>query len=103
MQPPTWGLDGHLLSPHCSLSPQLSRQPRTGFPGWTDPLQWEDEVCGLGAGMGTEDGVNSVVSVPQQWAWTMPRGEVVEAAASQTATSCGRCWPFPGQTGSEDT
>lgn len=31
------------------------------------------------------------------------RGDVVEAAASQTATSCGRCWPFPGQTGTEDT
>lgn len=31
------------------------------------------------------------------------RGDVVKAAANQTATSCGRCWPFPGQTGTEDT
>lgn len=32
-----------------------------------------------------------------------PAGDVVKAAANQTATSCGRRWPFPGQTGTEDT
>lgn len=53
---------------------------------------------------GAEGGVTSVVSVPQPWTWIVPRvGGVVEAAASQTATSCGRRWPFPGQMGTEDT
>lgn len=61
-------------------------------------------MCPGGPGQSRpEGGVASVVSAPQHWAWTVPRGDVVAATASQTATSCGRCWPFPGQTGAEDT
>lgn len=70
---------------HWRFSPKL----RTGFlrVGLTSFHQ-EKLVCKLKAGpesakMGTEGGVTSVVQQPQSWAWIVPRGDVVEIAASQ--------------------
>lgn len=57
----------------------------------------------MGTGVGDRGWGHFRGQRPSALAWTVPRGDVVEAAASQTATSCGRHWPFPGQTEAEDT
>lgn len=59
---PLWGLDGHLLSPHRSQNPELSRELRTGFPGWDRPtsagrrgyVDWR--LCQRGLGWGQRVG-----------------------------------------------
>lgn len=57
----------------------------------------------MGTGVGDRGWGHFRGQRPSALAWTVPRGDVVEAVASQTATSCGRHWPFPGQTEAEDT
>lgn len=56
MQPPTWGLDGHLLSPHCSLSPQLSKELGLVSLGGLTHCSGKKRYVGWGLGWGQRVG-----------------------------------------------